>query len=324
MRPEGGSAGRRGDFITSPEVGPLFGAVIARYLDAEWERIGRPDPFTVVDAGAGPGTLARAVLAAAPACRDALRYVAVEISPAQRARHPDGIESVPALPEPPVEGDVDGLIDGVVLANELLDNLPFRLAVFDNGWREAFVTMGSDGRFVEVLSAPFDPVPACLPVSPTFGSRAPLDRSCRHIRRRRPPTGAVRFGRRDRLRHADHRDARRSPVAGVAAHLSRQRARGPLPRGTWYAGHHDRRPDRPAPRARHRARAGTVPPAVGYRRPRGRGQARLDRAGGAARSRSDEDAQPDQRSRGAARPRRPRRFPRRRMACYVSGQTRGV
>ncbi len=89
MRADGGSAGRRGDFITSPEVGPLFGAVIARYLDAEWERIGRPDLFTVVDAGAGPGTLARAVLAASPACRDALRYVAVEISAAQRSRHPE-------------------------------------------------------------------------------------------------------------------------------------------------------------------------------------------------------------------------------------------
>ena len=55
-RTRGGSAGRRGDFITSPEVGPLFGAVIARYLDAEWNRIGRPDVFTVVEAGAGPGT----------------------------------------------------------------------------------------------------------------------------------------------------------------------------------------------------------------------------------------------------------------------------
>ncbi len=47
MRVDGGSAGRRGDFITSPEVGPLFGVVIGRYLDAEWERLGRPDPFTV-------------------------------------------------------------------------------------------------------------------------------------------------------------------------------------------------------------------------------------------------------------------------------------
>ena len=165
-RADGGSAGRRGDFITSPEVGPLFGAVIARYLDAEWERIGRPEEFTVVDAGAGPGTLARSVLAARPACVDVLRYVAVEVSAGQRARHPDGIESVAAMPA--------DAFDGVVIANELLDNLPFRLAVFDAGWREAFVDLGTDGRFVEVLSAPFDPAPSFLPAAAQFGARAPL------------------------------------------------------------------------------------------------------------------------------------------------------
>ena len=78
-----GHAGRRGDFLTSPEVGPLFGAVVARFLDAEFVRLGRPAPFTVIDAGAGPGTLARAVLAARPACTTSLRYVAVELSAAQ-------------------------------------------------------------------------------------------------------------------------------------------------------------------------------------------------------------------------------------------------
>ena len=166
MRPDGGSAGRRGDFITSPEVGPLFGAVLAGYLDAEWERIGRPDPFTVIDAGAGPGTLARTVLAARPACLDALRYVAVEVSPAQRERHPDGIESRPDLPAAPIRG--------VVIANELLDNLPFRLAVFDNGWREAFVDVDRAGRFVEVLSDVIDPPPPWLPPRPIVGARAPL------------------------------------------------------------------------------------------------------------------------------------------------------
>ena len=64
-----GRAGRRGDFITSPEVGPLFGAVVARFIDAEWERLGRPEPFTFVEAGAGPGTLARSVIAAPPSVR---------------------------------------------------------------------------------------------------------------------------------------------------------------------------------------------------------------------------------------------------------------
>jgi SAM-dependent MidA family methyltransferase len=164
--PAGGAAGRRGDFLTSPEVGPLFGAVLARFLDVEWARLGRPDPFTVVDAGAGPGTLARAVLAARPACAGALRYVAVEVSAGQRARHPAGVESVPRLPDEP--------LDGVVLANELLDNLPFRLAVHDGGWRESFVTAAPDGSFAEVLSTPFDPPPAVLPPHPPHGARAPL------------------------------------------------------------------------------------------------------------------------------------------------------
>ena len=163
---EVGRAGRRGDFITSPEVGPLFGAVLARWIDAEWQRLGRPDDFTVVEVGAGPGTLARSVNAAWTACPTLQRhrYLAVESSAAQRALHPDGIESLATVP--------DGRFTGVVVANELLDNLPFHLAVFDDGWREAFVAAAPDGRFVEVLQ-PFDTVPAALPPSAPHGARAP-------------------------------------------------------------------------------------------------------------------------------------------------------
>ncbi len=167
----GGRAGRRGDFLTSPEVGPLFGAVVARFLDAEWVRLGQPDRFTVVDAGAGPGALARSVLAAEPACGGALEYVAVDVSAAQRASHPDAVASVAALP--------DGPVTGVIIANELLDNLPFRLAVHDDGWREAYVVTLPDGRIVETLSAPFDPVPSVLPTHTPLGARAPLhDAAC--------------------------------------------------------------------------------------------------------------------------------------------------
>ena len=162
----GGRAGRRGgDFITSPEVGPLFGTVIARALDAWWKEIGSPSRFELVECGAGPGTLARSILAAQPECLGAMHYVAVEISASQRALHPQGVESRETMP--------DGPITGVILANELLDNLPFRLFVFDGSWMEAFVSQASGGQFVEVLRTP-DVVPTCLPQTAPLGSRAPI------------------------------------------------------------------------------------------------------------------------------------------------------
>ncbi len=162
----GGRAGRRGgDFITSPEVGPLFGTVIARALDAWWKELGSPSRFDVVECGAGPGTLARSILAAEPECLAAMHYVAVELSASQRALHPQGVESRKTIP--------DGPITGVILANELLDNLPFRLFVFDGSWMEAFVSQTSGGQFVEVLRSP-DVVPSCLPQTAPHGSRAPI------------------------------------------------------------------------------------------------------------------------------------------------------
>jgi SAM-dependent MidA family methyltransferase len=155
-----GRAGRRGDFLTSPEVGPLFGEVLGRAIGDVRRRLGDPDDFTVVEVGAGPGTLARALRGVAP------RYVAVEVSDAQRASHPEWVESRPDLP--------DGPLVGVVIANELLDNLPLRLAVFDGVWREAFVTDDGRGGFVEVLSVPLDPRPGVLPARAPHGARAPL------------------------------------------------------------------------------------------------------------------------------------------------------
>jgi SAM-dependent MidA family methyltransferase len=162
----GGRAGRRGgDFITSPEVGPLFGTVITRALDAWWKELGSPSRFDVVECGAGPGTLARSILAAQPECATAIHYVAVEISASQRALHPQGIESRETM--------LDGQITGVILANELLDNLPFRLFVFDGSWMEAFVAQATGGQFVEVLRTP-DLIPSCLPQTAPLGSRAPI------------------------------------------------------------------------------------------------------------------------------------------------------
>lgn len=144
----GGGAGRRRDFVTSAEVGPLFGAVVARALDTWWEDLGRPPTLTVIDAGAGPGTLARAILAAQPACIDALRLVLVEVAEVRWTDHPAGAESRADLPEPGELGD--GPV--IVLANELLDNLPFGLVeLTDRGWCEVGVGTAPDAAGTERL-----------------------------------------------------------------------------------------------------------------------------------------------------------------------------
>ena len=159
----GGRAGRRGDFLTSPEVGPLFGELVARAADRCWRAISRPARFDVVDVGAGPGTLARSFALATHEAKGAARYLAVETSASQRAAHPTGAASAAALPD---------AITGLVVANELLDNLPFRLLVMDGGWREAWVARDGD-RLVEVLR-PAEPTGVALPERAPHGARFPV------------------------------------------------------------------------------------------------------------------------------------------------------
>ena len=146
----GRGAGRRtGDFLTSVEVGPLFGRLVARLADRCWEELGRPSDFTLLDAGAGRGTLARSVLAARAACGDAgaLRYVLVERSAALRREHEQLLHDPPAGARVESRADLPaGPITGLVVANELLDNLPCRvLERTADGWAEVYVKFESGG-----------------------------------------------------------------------------------------------------------------------------------------------------------------------------------
>ncbi|MGN6694257.1 MAG: SAM-dependent methyltransferase [Aquihabitans sp.] len=148
----GGGAGRRRDFLTSPEVGPLFGAVLARALDAWWADLGRPQRIHLVDAGAGPGGLTRSIIAAQPACGDALACTLVEAGEVQWATHPVGTTSRTDLPKP---RELDGPV--VVIANELLDNLPVSVVERTaDGWEEVVVDV-VDGRLAEGRR-PLEPV----------------------------------------------------------------------------------------------------------------------------------------------------------------------
>ena len=170
---------------------------MARALDEWWDGLGRPDPFVVVEAGAGSGALAAAVLQARPACAPALRYVLVERSPVWRRRQARRLPLEPAglVLGPMVETDPDsgirtvgglgplltslgevpaGPFDGVVLANELLDNLPFRLLErTSDGWAEVRVTVELSELLVPA-GPPEAEVAAGLVPDAESGARIPL------------------------------------------------------------------------------------------------------------------------------------------------------
>ncbi|MCP4249578.1 MAG: hypothetical protein GY778_21265, partial [bacterium] len=66
-----------GDFLTSPEVSPLFGATLGEFVTRERGRIG--EPFRLVEVGAGSGSLLAALTEAVE-----VESWAVEVSPPAR------------------------------------------------------------------------------------------------------------------------------------------------------------------------------------------------------------------------------------------------
>ncbi len=141
---------KTGDFLTSPEVSPWFGRTIARYLQA----LG-PAKGLLVDVGAGSGSLLQALLEA-PEAAVVGQVLAVEASPAARAalRGIQGIDGVfSSLDEVPED------IEGTIVANELLDNLPVALAIRSGStWEERWVGSGDSG--LELVAAPARPAVA--------------------------------------------------------------------------------------------------------------------------------------------------------------------
>jgi len=121
-----GGAHRGGDFVTAPEISPLFAQALAAQVAQVFEHASPQ----IVEFGAGSGQLAADLLAALDARGVAVeRYRIVELSPdlreRQRALITDG--RVRWLDVPPRR------VSGVILANEVLDVMPVRLFVREQG-----------------------------------------------------------------------------------------------------------------------------------------------------------------------------------------------
>lgn len=138
--------GEKGDFITAPELGPVFARCVARPCHALLNQLGGGD---ILEVGAGSGALAaELLLELASLGRLPDRYLILELSAdlherqleTLRQKAPDLFERVHWLAELPRD------FRGLVLANELLDALPAtRFKITENGVNELFVGWENEG-----------------------------------------------------------------------------------------------------------------------------------------------------------------------------------
>jgi SAM-dependent MidA family methyltransferase len=116
--------GQAGDFVTAPEISPLFSRCLAAQCIEVFDHIG---PADILELGAGAGTMASDILAElALQQRLPERYFILEVSADLRQRQRATLEErVPELlPRVQWLDRLPEFLRGVVLANEVLDALP--------------------------------------------------------------------------------------------------------------------------------------------------------------------------------------------------------
>jgi SAM-dependent MidA family methyltransferase len=134
------------DYYTALDLGPLLGEAMACRLARAWERLGRPDPFVVLEPGAGRGWLGRDLLQAARGpFAAALRYWHRDDNPAAAAAAREALAPDLAAGRARLVGQGEPLIPflGAIISNELFDALPAQPWRWDGaGWNYEALTPG--------------------------------------------------------------------------------------------------------------------------------------------------------------------------------------
>lgn len=155
--------GAGGDFYTAPMIHPIFGQCVARQILELWEHMGKPASFTVVEMGAGNGTLAYDMLKEWEKSEPffhGLTYDIVEQSPSLQEKQKQRLARVQkrinwyeTLSQVPEQGN----LQGVIVTNELFDALPLHRLMWEKGQLvERYVTYDED-CFQEVSGPLSDP-----------------------------------------------------------------------------------------------------------------------------------------------------------------------
>ncbi|MGA0571621.1 class I SAM-dependent methyltransferase [Variovorax sp. VNK109] len=142
------------DFVTAPELSPLFGRALAQQLAQALQATGTS---TIWEFGAGSGALAAQLLAALDEGAVRVeRYNIVDLSGTLRLRqqarlaaYGDRVRWLSALPD---------AMEGVVVGNEVLDAMPVKLIARVSGqWHERGVVLGAQGFVHEDLPTSLRP-----------------------------------------------------------------------------------------------------------------------------------------------------------------------
>ncbi len=157
--------GVAGDFVTAPEISPLFARTLARQA----ADIITSTSGSILELGAGSGRLAAELLLALEALdRLPQHYAILEVSADLQARQRERIAAVAPhlLARVAWLSELPARWRGLVLANEVLDALPVHLVVNDDGtWRERGVTWAGALRWqdAEIASRALAAATAHLP-----------------------------------------------------------------------------------------------------------------------------------------------------------------
>ena len=145
------------DFITAPETSQVFGELLGLWVVHEWQAMGSPDAFCLVEIGPGRGVLMQdalrmAFVAGGKPFADAMQLVLVEASPALRDVQVERL----AIYEPQFAEQASEVPDlpTIILANEYLDCLPARQFRRDGEeWHECVVGLDAEGALAFGLAA---------------------------------------------------------------------------------------------------------------------------------------------------------------------------
>jgi SAM-dependent MidA family methyltransferase len=141
--------GRAGDFFTSVSVGPVFGQLMAGEICAAWERLGKPDQFSIIEAGANNGQFALDVLTWAQAHRpDFLAVLDYQIDEPLASAEAMQRRKLEPFASHVTHNAATPVAHGCYFANELLDAVPCRRVRFREGrWWELRVGLDHNGQF---------------------------------------------------------------------------------------------------------------------------------------------------------------------------------